>query len=146
MKIKQLLALLLLMITICVPVFSAYGLERSLPENDLILPQYVVARSIYPTIVIENGKVVGTTTVIVRQNCRIVFDLDIQKSSNNVNWSTCLNSPAVSVTTSTLHQETCEYESLQSKNYYRLKANIKIYVNDILKDSDTLYTESVYYS
>lgn len=144
--LKKCISLLMALIFIISLSGNAFAQPYAFPDDEIVLPQYVVASAVSSVAAIEGDTIVGSAFVMVRQSCKIVFDLDIQESSNNSSWSICHNGSPVTITTGTTYTEVCEFDEPQSRHYYRLKANIKIYVNNVLKDSIIKYSDSVYYS
>lgn len=146
MKIKKIISLLLALVLVFANVINAFGIVYALPEDSEISPLFVVTNSIIPVISNENGDVVSTVSITVREKCRVEIDMDIQRSWNDSVWTTCVDRPAIAITTEDTCLTSYTMEDAATGYYYRLIADIDVYVNGVLKDSVSVESTSIYVS
>lgn len=116
------------------------------PSENEISPFYVVTNSIIPVASNENGDVVGSVAITVRERARVEINMDIQRSWNNSIWTTCVDRPTIAITTEDTCSTSYTMENAATGYYYRVIATIEVYVNGRLQDSASVASSSVYVS
>ncbi|MGN0627368.1 MAG: hypothetical protein ACI4IT_05340 [Oscillospiraceae bacterium] len=139
MKKKKIISLILALVMV---LGMSQIVSASSGGGDIAVPYYNYMTSCAASIGADGTELTLTGRVNTYDTCVVKIQLDAQKSptGSEDSWVTFRNFPTVTVSSGTVRTALKTIASVPTGYYYRTAANVSIYVNGVLVESDTVYS------
>jgi len=115
-------------------------------EDNAVSPCYTTIDGIVPLISEEDGDLYASISVGTLKTCSVEITMSIERSAHGTSWSTYRSYPKVTLNSGyTRGIERIAYD-VPGGYYYRTYGSIKVYVNGVLTDSETIESDPIYVS